>query len=121
MYQHFVAGYIIRVEIFYLEVVGSFGYAEFLYSDFLYCCASTVGKEYVLSYFQVLGSNKRFQVRNIERVTCRTNNILFVDVYVIPLVSFVAEQACNLFVGLFSRMLIVGKYFVADFDVLNRF
>ena len=54
-------------------------------------------------------------------MTCRTNNVLFVDVYVVPLVRFVAEQACNLFVGLFARLLVVRKYFVPDFDVLYRF
>ena len=121
MHQHFVIGYIIRVVVFNLEVVGSFGCAEFLYSDFLYCCASAVGKEYILSHLQVLDSNKRFQVGNIERVTSSTNNILLIDVNMVPLVRFVAEQTSYLFVGLFARMLVVGKDFVTDFDVLYRF
>ena len=121
MHQHFIVGHIIRVVVFNLEVVGGFGCAEFLYSDFLYYCASSVGKEYILSHLQVLDSNKRFKVSNVERMTCRTNNVLFVDVYVIPLIRFVAEQTSYLFVGLFARMLVVGKDFVPDFDVLYRF
>ena len=121
MHQHFVVGNIIRVVVFNLEVVGGSGRTEFLYSDFLYRCASAVGKEYILSYFQVFGKHKRFQVGNIERVTSSTNNILLIDVNMVPLVRFVAEQMGCFFVGLFARMLVVRKYFVTDFDVLYRF
>ena len=84
-------------------------------------CASAVGKEYILSYLQILGKYKRFQVRNVERVTSSTNDVLFVDVYMVPLVRFVVEQMGYFFVGLFARMLVVGKDFVPDFDVLYRF
>ena len=121
MYQYFIFGNIICVVIFNLEVVGCFRSAQFFNENSVNFCTTSVGQKYMLTCFKVFCRYKFVNVGNIKRVLGSTGDVLLIYVNVLPFVGFVTEQTNDRLVGLLARFGVAGKYFVTDFNVLNRF
>ncbi len=59
------------------------------------------------------------RIQNVERMSARANDFFTVYADVIPLFRFVAEKPCNRFIRLLTRLFVIRKHFIADFDFLD--